>query len=177
MVSFLVSTLTVCGDEATLIEVGNAFHDLRGVKLYPSVGMKKQPPVHLKANFGQDPFIFDIDAMVKVRLSLVGFVVTCNLTIMQHEKASVQSQINATSTASLQPPLDESALLQELVAQFLAHDGYVETARAFAEEVAVETAALQNGQQDPLKKYEVEEDREAINRNSELVVCYVSTQR
>lgn len=57
-------------------------------------------------------------------------------------------------------------MLQELVAQFLAHDGYVETARAFAEEVATETAALQSGQREPLKKYEVEEDREAINRNS-----------
>lgn len=70
MASFLVSDLTFCDDEATLIEVGNAFHDIRDVKLYPSVGMKKQPPVHLKANFGQDPFIFDIDAMVKVRPSL-----------------------------------------------------------------------------------------------------------
>lgn len=57
-------------------------------------------------------------------------------------------------------------MLQELVAQFLAHDGYVETARAFAEEVATETVALQTGQREPLKKYEVEEDREAINRNS-----------
>lgn len=45
---------------------GNAFHELRNVKLYPSVGMKKQPPVHLKANFGQEPFMFDIDGMVKV---------------------------------------------------------------------------------------------------------------
>ncbi|OKP13273.1 Ran-binding protein 10 [Penicillium subrubescens] len=81
------------------------------------------------------------------------------------ERASIQSEINATSTDSLQPPLNESALLQELVAQFLAHDGYVETARAFAEEVATETAALQSGQREPLKKYEVEEDREAINRN------------
>lgn len=79
----------------------------------------------------------------------------------------IQSQINATSTDNLQTGLDESALLQELVAQFLAHDGYVETARAFGEEVAVETAALQNGKHDPLKKYEVEEDREAINRNSQ----------
>lgn len=57
-------------------------------------------------------------------------------------------------------------MLQELVAQFLAHDGYVETARAFTEEVATEAAALQTGQREPLKKYEVEEDREAINRNS-----------
>jgi hypothetical protein len=78
----------------------------------------------------------------------------------------IQAEINATSTDTLQPPLNESALLQELVAQFLAHDGYVETARAFAEEVATETTALQNGQREPLKKYEVEEDREAINRNS-----------
>jgi hypothetical protein len=62
-------------------------------------------------------------------------------------------------------------LLQELVAQFLAHDGYVETARAFAEEVATETAALQSGQREPLKKYEVEEDREAINRNSNGPPC------
>ncbi|KAJ5128384.1 SPla/RYanodine receptor SPRY [Penicillium atrosanguineum] len=133
--------------EGELTTKGNAFHDLRNVKLYPSVGMKKQPPVHLKANFGQEPFVFDIDGMVR------------------QERASIQAEINNTSTDNLQPPLDESTLLQELVAQFLAHDGYVETARAFAEEVATETAALQNGQQEPLKKYEVEEDREAINRN------------
>lgn len=28
--------------------------------------MKKQPTVHLVANFGQQPFIFDIDGMVQV---------------------------------------------------------------------------------------------------------------
>ncbi|KAJ5326176.1 SPla/RYanodine receptor SPRY [Penicillium brevicompactum] len=129
------------------IFLGNAFHELRNVKLYPSVGMKKLPPVHLKANFGQEPFVFDIDNMVR------------------QERIAIQSEINATPTANLQPPLDESTLLQELVAQFLAHDGYVETARAFAEEVASETMALQNGRNEPLKKYEVEEDHEAINRN------------
>ncbi|PIG86048.1 hypothetical protein AARAC_004943 [Aspergillus arachidicola] len=126
--------------------LGNAFRELRNLKVYPSVGMKKQPPVHLAANFGQHPFMFDIDGMVK------------------KEKFAIHSEIRATSTANLQPPLDESALLQELVAQFLAHDGYVETARAFAEEVAAESAALQNGRAEPLKKYEVEEDVEAINR-------------
>ncbi|KAE8387216.1 hypothetical protein BDV23DRAFT_174879 [Aspergillus alliaceus] len=126
--------------------LGNAFRELRNLKVYPSVGMKKQPPVHLAANFGQHPFMFDIDGMVK------------------KEKFAIHSEIRATSTANLQPPLDESALLQELVAQFLAHDGYVETARAFAEEVATESAALQNGRAEPLKKYEVEEDVEAINR-------------
>ena len=78
----------------------------------------------------------------------------------------MREEIRAMSTANLQPPLDETALLQELVAQFLAHDGYVETARAFAEEIAAESAALQNGRRDSLKKYEVEEDLEAINRLS-----------
>jgi hypothetical protein len=60
--------------------------------------------------------------------------------------------------------------LQELVAQFLAHDGYVETAHAFAQEVATETAALQSGHGAPLKKYEVEEDHHAVHRNSKLKI-------
>lgn len=66
--------------------------------------------------------------------------------------------------------------MQELVAQFLAHDGYVDTARAFAQEVATETLALQNGRNEPLKKYEVEEDREAINRNSKPIPLHSSAK-
>ena len=89
----------------------------------------------------------------------------------QKEKFSIHNEIRSTSTATLQPPLDETALLQELVAQFLAHDGYVETARAFAEEAAAESAALENGHKEPLKKYEVEEDVEAINRQS-MLACH-----
>jgi hypothetical protein len=146
------------------MRAGNAFHELRNVKLYPSVGMKKLPPVHLKANFGQEPFVFDIDSMVKVSVEHSGS--TKQADSYQSERLAIQYEINATPTTNLQPPLDESTLLQELVAQFLAHDGYVETARAFAEEVATETMALQNGRNEPLKKYEVEEDHEAINRNS-----------
>ena len=53
-------------EDGFLTSVGNAFHELHSVKLFPSVGMKKQPRVHLKANFGQEPFVFDIDGMVKV---------------------------------------------------------------------------------------------------------------
>jgi hypothetical protein len=46
--------------------LGTAFRNLPNVKLYPSVGMKKQPNVHVSVNFGQSPFTFDIDGMVKV---------------------------------------------------------------------------------------------------------------
>jgi len=63
---FLGKSPINCKRDAKLTELGNAFHDLRHVKLYPSVGMKKQPPVHLRANFGQEPFVFDIDGMVRV---------------------------------------------------------------------------------------------------------------
>ncbi|OJD17640.1 hypothetical protein AJ78_02290 [Emergomyces pasteurianus Ep9510] len=126
--------------------LGNAFRELRNVKLYPAVGVKKQPTTHLKANFGQFPFIYDIDGM------------------MEKEKLNVQADISATSISNLYPSLDEDTFIQELVAQFLAHGGYVETARAFAEEVREESRALQNGRGTPLKDYQAEEDVDAINR-------------
>ena len=49
---------------------GNAFRDLRDVKVYPSVGMKR-PHAHLSVNFGQKPFMFDIDRMVSVRTNSI----------------------------------------------------------------------------------------------------------
>ncbi|KAJ5109737.1 SPla/RYanodine receptor SPRY [Penicillium argentinense] len=110
------------------IFLGVAFTNIPDIPLFPSVGLKRQPPVYLVTNFGRDKFCFDIDKMVK-------------------------------------PPLNEASLMQELVAQFLAHDGYVETARAFAEDVAAEAASLQSGNAAPLNQYEVEEDHDAIRRN------------
>lgn len=45
--------------------LGKAFEGIKGTQLYPSVGIKK-PQEHLRANFGQTPFIFDIDSMIEV---------------------------------------------------------------------------------------------------------------
>ena len=61
------------------ITAGNAFRELKNVKLFPSVGMKKNPGAHVKANFGQYPFIFDIDAMMAVSLLFP----SCSLLPMQ----------------------------------------------------------------------------------------------
>lgn len=69
---------------------GNAFRELKNVKLFPSIGMKKHPGSHVKANFGQFPFIFDIDGMVAVSLKkpqttfirhaiLVIMLITCSI--------------------------------------------------------------------------------------------------
>lgn len=48
------------------VNTETAFRDIKG-DLYPTVGMKK-PGEHIRVNFGQEPFVFSIDAMVKVRL-------------------------------------------------------------------------------------------------------------
>lgn len=45
--------------------IGSAFRDIRGANLYPSIGMKKLGE-HIRVNFGQTPFVFDIDGMVAV---------------------------------------------------------------------------------------------------------------
>jgi hypothetical protein len=64
--------------------------------------------------------------------------------------------------------LDEATLLQELVAQFLAQEGYYETARTFAEEVREESVTLENGQSRSLYQHEPGEDIDTANRQSKL---------
>lgn len=112
----------------------------------------KKPGETLRANFGQEPFAFDIDKMV------------------QAEKAEIQAEIAQTRA----PPrtekdksLDETGFIHSLVSQYLAHDGYVETARAFAEEVAEEQRALANNGDADVPYIAAEEDLDAINRQSE----------
>jgi hypothetical protein len=48
----------------TDISAGTAFREIKG-KLFPSVGMKKTGE-HIRVNFGQSPFVFDIDGMMTV---------------------------------------------------------------------------------------------------------------
>lgn len=51
----------------TLINIlasGTAFREIKG-KLFPSVGMKKHGE-HIRVNFGQSPFVYDIDGMMSV---------------------------------------------------------------------------------------------------------------
>jgi hypothetical protein len=135
-----------------LTPAGTAFRDLKTDKLYyPTIGVKK-PGESLRANFGQEPFAFDIDKMV------------------QAEKMQVQLEVARTKaphrTEKDKPPLDETAFIHSLVGQYLAHDGYVETARAFAEEVVEEARALANDDDVELSYVEAEEDVDAVNRQS-----------
>ncbi|KAF2713608.1 ran-binding protein [Pleomassaria siparia CBS 279.74] len=125
--------------------IGTAFKDIKNNQVYyPTVGMKR-PGETLRANFGQEPFAFDIDKMV------------------QAEKASIQAEI-ARAKSPHQDKIDETDFIQGFVRQYLTHDGYVDTARAFKEEVIEEVKALAaDGDEEP-SYVEAEEDLDAINR-------------
>ena len=95
---------------------GNAVSGIRSDGLYPSVGVKR-PNEHLRANFGRSPFVFDIEGM------------------MNEEWKLANADLNKADVASLHPPDDESILIHKLIGQYLAHEGYVETSKAFAADI------------------------------------------
>ncbi|PBP21307.1 SPRY domain-containing protein [Diplocarpon rosae] len=82
----------------------------------------------------------------------------------QREKKQIKQQIEATSTANLAPPLSETELIQALILQFLSHDGYVETARSFAEEIYEEKKALNFDPSTTVPGPDVREDEDAGHR-------------
>ena len=55
------------------------------------------------------------------------------------------------------------------MAQYLSHDGYVETARAFAKEVRAEARALKGTPEPKLEGYlSMEEDHDAMDRQRKV---------
>jgi hypothetical protein len=135
--------------------IGPAFKDLKPNALYyPSIGMKK-PNEALRANFGQEPFAFDIDSIV------------------QGEKATIQQEIALSKGQPREHgSTDETQFIQSLIGQYLAHDGYVEAARAFAGEVMEEAQALAADGQADVPYLQTEEDIDAINRQRKNIFHY-----
>ena len=46
-------------------DAGIAFREIKASKLYPAVGMKRLGE-HVRVNFGQEDFVFDIASYMKV---------------------------------------------------------------------------------------------------------------
>lgn len=120
------------------------FKDAKG-KLYPTVGLKK-PGDHVWVNFGQQPFLFDIDGYMK------------------KQQKMISESISNADTTGLAPPLSATELIQQLVLQFLQHDGYVETAREFAEEIQAEKKALNLDPGKDIEGINIKDDEDANNR-------------
>ncbi|KAK5992403.1 Ran-binding protein 9 [Cladobotryum mycophilum] len=126
------------------VKLDDAFHDIKG-KLYPSVSLKK-PGEEILVNFGQEPFIYNIDDM------------------MNGQRARVQEAIENADTSQLEPGMSETDLIQSLVLQFLQHDGYVETARAFAEDMKLQKEALSLDPEATVPGVSIKDDEDANNR-------------
>lgn len=83
-------------------------------------------------------------------------------------------EINRTDVAKLHAPLNaiskpmsERQLIHKLIAQYLAHDGYVEAAHTFAQEVHAENTALVASEATAdVENLRPEEDVDAVNRQS-----------
>lgn len=123
------------------IFLGDAFHGIKLDRLYPCVGIKK-PGEHLKANFGQTPFVFDIDSVV------------------ERERRIVQTEINkvALEEAPLFTDLNETETVHELISQYLAHEGYTEAGSQFAHDVKEQQQALRTNGQAPASPIDLDDD-------------------
>jgi hypothetical protein len=78
-------------------------------------------------------------------------------------------QVDDAISSDLYPPLSERQLIHKLITQYLSHDGYVETVKAFATELDQENAAL--GADDDVlqassRELGVEESNDALTRQS-----------
>lgn len=105
----------------------------------------KKPAEHIRINFGQQPFVYDIDRM------------------MEQERQAVLRDINKADVSALHPPDDESSLIHKLIGQYLAHEGYVETAKAFSQDIYTQQQSL-SGNHHPVPLPNREDDIHAINR-------------
>ncbi|KAK9455338.1 concanavalin A-like lectin/glucanase domain-containing protein [Dipodascopsis uninucleata] len=138
------------------ISLGIAFKDLKGT-LYPALGMRTVGE-QIRANFGQRPFVFDIESY------------------MREEKAKTYKQVNA-----FPPPLDLlgtadgtngdtaiASVINKLISSYLAHNGYVDSVRAFSEDIKCESNAFESAKMtegsDTNDGDTVSEDQEAVNR-------------
>lgn len=80
---------------------------------------------------------------------------------------SIAREIQSINVRRLHPSLTKEQLSKALVAQYLSHDGFNETAKAFAHEIRTENDSLSGTTHSPLDPYLVAgEDRDAAHRQS-----------
>ncbi|PHH66961.1 hypothetical protein CDD81_5313 [Ophiocordyceps australis] len=114
-------------------------------KLFPAVSLK-MPGEHISCNFGHKKFLFNIDDVMKM------------------EQQKITEEIQAVDTSRLELGMKETDLVQSLVLQFLQHEGYVETARNFADEMRARQEALNMDPEASVTDIQIRDDQDAVNR-------------
>ncbi|KDE02423.1 hypothetical protein MVLG_07019 [Microbotryum lychnidis-dioicae p1A1 Lamole] len=106
--------------------LGYAFSNLHGF-LYPSVGLRT-PGEIVKANFGAEPFRFDIDALVQERKGAIGESIerteVPSALFLPSPKPAIPSLLPASSSQRVHETLEA------LLLAYFVHHGYSETAQA-----------------------------------------------
>ncbi|XP_033959772.1 ran-binding protein 9 isoform X1 [Pseudochaenichthys georgianus] len=109
--------------------LGIAFTDLPQPNLYPTVGLQTPGEV-VDANFGQHPFVFDIEDY------------------MREWRTKIQAQIDRFPIGEREG--EWQSMIQKMVASYLVHHSYCATAEAFAKStdqaVHEELASIKNRQ-------------------------------
>lgn len=76
----------------------------------------------------------------------------------------MKADIDRIDLGKLNPSLGSTRLKGDLVAQFLRHDGYVETAKSFAQESEEEASRLKKQPQLQLENPSTQHDIDAVHR-------------
>lgn len=120
---------------------------LQDMDFYPCVGFK--PSVSIKVNFGEEEFLYDVSHYLKgLKDKLLG---TFKI-----------SDATATSKATI-PESEVPNVVQSLISSYFSYLGYMDTAKAFQEELAQEARLLEDGDDDRIEVDEIE-DLDITNR-------------
>lgn len=150
------------------ISLGPAFHEVefraafsdsvRGVKAgddfkyYPCIGFK--PTVCLHANFGDHEFLYDINQYLQGKKTTILDTIKNSGLLPRIGGHSPRGGARGTESNSVSEmkPAEVPGLIQELIASYFSYLGYVDTGKAFQQELNNEKAAPK------LSGTEVEED-------------------
>ncbi|KAF9478718.1 SPRY-domain-containing protein [Pholiota conissans] len=116
--------------------IGSAFDNVgKSLDLYPTVGLQHSGEA-IRANFGQDPFKYDIDYHVQQQYNATWSKImdtTLERYLLQGHRRSGFSIASITNDNGVKPSLTEEEskrVLKQLVSSYLVHHGYAKTVRA-----------------------------------------------
>ena len=120
-----------------MVSLGPVFDNIgKNVDLYPAVGLQRLGEA-VRANFGQEPFKYDIDYHVQQQLNatwnkILGTTLDSTLLRLFRKTgpASIASITNDTFEKKSISEEESKLVLNQLVMTYLIHHGYAKTARA-----------------------------------------------
>lgn len=150
------------------ISLGVAFKDVKGSALYPTVGMRTVGE-HIRVNFGQRPFMFDIDAFMREeKIKTYKQISSYPLSIELLNGGLSSAPPNGPGASASDAALTHT--IHKLIASYLGYNGYVDSVHAFADDVQKEILAFSNARVDngnnanSYSEQDMHEDLETVNR-------------